>query len=140
MPSLLAEKSNIYSQNGEDGVIAAIFESIGAETEWCCEFGAWDRLHFSNTRRVVEVNAGHDPAAPHELLAAEVAQENVGQPFAAFHASAKRRGYELVGYTGNGFGNRFLDRRSLGLSVATAARLRLGRLPSAVGCRRSASK
>lgn len=42
-------RRNITSQNGEDGVIERIFELIGAENRWCCEFGAWDGKHLSNT-------------------------------------------------------------------------------------------
>jgi hypothetical protein len=50
---LLACKSNTYSQNGEDGVIAAIFDRIGTTTRTCCEFGAWDGVHLSNCRRLI---------------------------------------------------------------------------------------
>ncbi len=50
---LLAYKSNTYSQNGEDGVIAAIFDRIGTTTRTCCEFGAWDGVHLSNCRRLI---------------------------------------------------------------------------------------
>lgn len=46
--------SNLYSQNGEDGVLAAIFERIGTANRWCCECGAADGLFFSNTRRLIE--------------------------------------------------------------------------------------
>lgn len=45
---------NDYSQNGEDGVIAAIFSVIGAANSWCFEVGAADGLLFSNTRRLIE--------------------------------------------------------------------------------------
>lgn len=50
---LLVNKSNIYTQNGEDGIIAAIFKRIGTTTKVCCEFGAWDGVHFSNCRRLI---------------------------------------------------------------------------------------
>jgi hypothetical protein len=50
---LLDSSHNHYSQAGEDGIIAAIFATIGAGTRWCCEFGAWDGVHFSNTRQLV---------------------------------------------------------------------------------------
>src|SRR6266576_6048041 len=48
-------RRNVYSQNGEDGVLEAIFEKIGVHhnpnhrERWCCEFGAHDGLTFSNT-------------------------------------------------------------------------------------------
>jgi hypothetical protein len=42
-------RANVTSQNGEDGIIARMFEVIGAENRWCVEFGAWDGKHHSNT-------------------------------------------------------------------------------------------
>jgi hypothetical protein len=50
---LLDSSRNEYSQNGEDGIVEAIFARIGETTRWCCEFGAWDGVHFSNTRHLV---------------------------------------------------------------------------------------
>lgn len=49
----LVHKSNTYSQNGEDGIIAAIFRKIGTSTKICCEFGAWDGIHLSNCRSLI---------------------------------------------------------------------------------------
>jgi len=49
----LKYKSNSFSQNGEDGVIAAIFRLIGVTTRRCCEFGAFDGVHQSNCRRLI---------------------------------------------------------------------------------------
>lgn len=51
--NLLKYKHNIYSQNGEDGVIGRIFEIIGQGAKVCCEFGAWDGVRFSNTRSLI---------------------------------------------------------------------------------------
>ncbi|MEN9728211.1 MAG: hypothetical protein RL434_2577 [Pseudomonadota bacterium] len=46
---------NVHSQCGEDGVIEAIFEVISAgEPPWCVEFGAWDGIHLSNTRHLLQ--------------------------------------------------------------------------------------
>jgi hypothetical protein len=50
---LLDSSRNYHSQNGEDGIIAKIFATIGETNRWCCEFGAWDGVHFSNTRQLV---------------------------------------------------------------------------------------
>lgn len=45
---------NVYSQNGEDGVLQAIFAAIGTQNKWCVECGAADGLFFSNTRWLIE--------------------------------------------------------------------------------------
>ena len=50
---LLDHAANRFSQNGEDGVIARLFELIGTESRAACEFGAWDGIHFSNTRALL---------------------------------------------------------------------------------------
>jgi hypothetical protein len=42
-----------FSQNGEENVIARVFEVIGAGNKLCCEFGAWDGIHLSNTRSLI---------------------------------------------------------------------------------------
>jgi hypothetical protein len=42
-------RSNVTSQNGEDGIIARIFDVIGTANRWCVEFGAWDGKLHSNT-------------------------------------------------------------------------------------------
>ena len=41
---------NVYSQFGEDGLIAAIFEKIGIKNRWCFEVGAYDGIWLSNTK------------------------------------------------------------------------------------------
>jgi hypothetical protein len=43
-----------FSQNGEDGVIAALFDRLGVGERRCCEFGAWDGIHLSNCRNLVQ--------------------------------------------------------------------------------------
>ena len=46
---LVGREFNCTSQWGEDGLIAAIFERIGAVNQWCFEVGAADGLLYSNT-------------------------------------------------------------------------------------------
>ena len=46
-------KKNIYSQNGEDGIIEYLLDKIEDKDYWCCEFGAWDGKHLSNTFNLV---------------------------------------------------------------------------------------
>src|SRR5688572_28725904 len=41
-------RKNVYSQNGEDGVIAEIVKRIGLAPSWTCDVGAWDGRYGSN--------------------------------------------------------------------------------------------
>ena len=43
-----------YSQAGEEGLLLRIMAILGKPTGLCCEFGAWDGIHLSNTRRLME--------------------------------------------------------------------------------------
>ena len=43
-------ESNVYSQFGEDGLLAGLFDRIGTENRWCFEVGASDGLIYSNTK------------------------------------------------------------------------------------------
>lgn len=55
---LLDRRKNVYSQYGEDGIIAAIFDEFEKQKlkldRWCVEFGAWDGKHLSNTRNLID--------------------------------------------------------------------------------------
>ena len=54
--AISASAKNVYSQFGEDGIIQAILGELPKETKdgWCVEFGAWDGVHLSNTRNLIE--------------------------------------------------------------------------------------
>lgn len=57
MESLEKFQENSFSQTGEDGIIREILKRISSQSDldsWCCEFGAWDGLHFSNTARLIK--------------------------------------------------------------------------------------
>ncbi len=47
-------QSNVYSQNGEDGVIEELLKCLEIDNGWVCEFGAQDGKHLSNTFRLIE--------------------------------------------------------------------------------------
>src|SRR5665213_2161518 len=53
MQPLSAYAKDITSQDGEDGIIARIFEIIGAENRWCLELGALNGTHHSNTHALI---------------------------------------------------------------------------------------
>lgn len=56
MDSLKKFEKNIYSQNGEDGVIDEILRRLNTELtldRWAVEFGAWDGVYLSNTCRLI---------------------------------------------------------------------------------------
>ncbi|MEH2384220.1 MAG: hypothetical protein V7K14_00175 [Nostoc sp.] len=52
--SLHKYRHNIYSQNGEDGVIEEVMKRLEINSGWFCEFGAWDGKHLSNTFHLAE--------------------------------------------------------------------------------------
>ena len=50
-------KKNFFSQNGEDGVLLEILNRLNLlhkKNNWCCEFGAWDGKHGSNTFNLIK--------------------------------------------------------------------------------------
>jgi hypothetical protein len=51
---LLDYQKNIYSQSGEDGILAKILETLPSRDKWCVEFGAWDGQLFSNTCHLID--------------------------------------------------------------------------------------
>lgn len=47
---------NIYSQNGEDGIIEKIFQDLKIEEGICVEFGAWNGIFCSNIYNIWKNN------------------------------------------------------------------------------------
>lgn len=52
--SILDYKNNVYSQNGEDGVIEFIFKRMNIKNGNFIEFGAWDGIYFSNSYKLIK--------------------------------------------------------------------------------------
>lgn len=50
---LLSHARNVYSQTGEDGILAKISEVLGLAAGWCVEFGAGDGKRLSNTHSLI---------------------------------------------------------------------------------------
>ena len=47
-------KKDIFSQNGEDGIIEEILNRLGKNSDKsCCEFGAWDGIFLSNCYNLI---------------------------------------------------------------------------------------
>lgn len=54
MNNFLKYRKNVYSQNGEDGILEELIKRINLKEIEVCEFGAWDGKHYSNTFNLVE--------------------------------------------------------------------------------------
>jgi len=52
--TLLNARKNVYSQNGEDGVIELLLEFFEIKSDSFCEFGAWDGIQLSNTYNLLK--------------------------------------------------------------------------------------
>ena len=52
--SLLHYRSDLYSETGQDGILEEILKRIGISSGTFIEFGAWDGIHLSNCRRLLE--------------------------------------------------------------------------------------
>lgn len=52
--ALLAHRRNVYSECGEDGILAHIFARIGVSHRYCVEIGAGDGKTRSNTANLIE--------------------------------------------------------------------------------------
>ena len=47
-------RDDIYSQSGEDGIIAKVLEVVGIQEGFFVELGAWDGEHLSNCRSLID--------------------------------------------------------------------------------------
>jgi hypothetical protein len=54
-PSFLSKyRSNVNSQNGEDGLIREMLRRLRITSGYVCEFGAWDGVYLSNTFDLIQ--------------------------------------------------------------------------------------
>lgn len=80
---LLEYRDNLYSQNGEDGILAEMINRLNIENiGWVCEFGAWDGKHLSNTFALAEkgwkaVYIEGDPKKYPDLLDTARSHDNI---------------------------------------------------------------
>lgn len=51
---------NIFSQNGEDGIIEKLFEDLEINSGTLCEFGAWDGIYLSNISNLYLYNQNYN--------------------------------------------------------------------------------
>jgi len=52
MKKLYEYSRNVYSQNGEDGIIEEIFKFLKIKNGILLEIGAWDGFYLSNTANI----------------------------------------------------------------------------------------
>src|SRR5690349_13307274 len=50
---LLEHRNSVYSQSGEDGILAKVLEVLPEKDKWCVEFSAWDGEYLSNTCNLI---------------------------------------------------------------------------------------
>ena len=88
LPAFAADRINLddferksYSQFGEDGVIAKIFEIIEPTTKYAVEFGAYDGVTISNTRELIlEKGWGSFQIEGHPIRAKQLAKAYAKNP------------------------------------------------------------
>jgi len=83
-------ESRTFSQNGEDGVIAAIFDAIGSTNQYVVEFGAGVGGEECNTRLLIEQGwtglrmDGVDQPEPSDIRQEFITAENINELFVKY--------------------------------------------------------
>jgi hypothetical protein len=93
---LQAFEARIYSESGEDGILAKLFALLGVERGFFVEFGAWDGRRLSNTRllrergwRGILIEADADKFA-------ELERNVAGEPVTPVHARVGLEGEDRL--------------------------------------------
>jgi hypothetical protein len=76
---------NIYSQNGEDGIIEQLFLELGIEQGTFCEFGAADGIYSSNTYHLIEKGFSGLAIEPDHALYAQCVERYAPYPVQVEH-------------------------------------------------------
>jgi hypothetical protein len=45
---------DVFSQNGEDGIVEELLRRLDIKSGYVCEFGAWDGVYLSNTFNLIQ--------------------------------------------------------------------------------------
>jgi roadblock/LC7 domain-containing protein len=45
---------DVFSQNGEDGIVEELLKRLDINSGYVCEFGAWDGIYLSNTFNLIQ--------------------------------------------------------------------------------------
>lgn len=45
---------DVFSQNGEDGIVEELLKRLDIKSGYVCEFGAWDGIYLSNTFNLIQ--------------------------------------------------------------------------------------
>ena len=75
---------NVYSQNGEDGIIAEVVKRLNIKKGVCVEFGAADGYYCSNTRNLIDTGwrgymYDNAPTPNKEVQRVKITPENVNE-------------------------------------------------------------
>ena len=82
----------VYSQTGEEGVLAGLFDAVGVTSRYLVDLGAGDGIALSNTRLLLERGwhgARFDAAYAGDVHQERITAENVAEIFAKYAVPAE---------------------------------------------------
>lgn len=84
-------RKDVTSQNGEDGVLEAIFDKIGVRCWWCVELGAHDGKTNSNTWNLIHNHGWTGVLIEQDAALVEKLKENSGENDIVVHGTVDER-------------------------------------------------